>query len=82
MTLPLFLVDPALLAGATPGDRVVLDGAEGRHAATVRRIAAGERVLLADGAGLRATCDVVGATKAELELVVAELSVEDEPQPR
>ncbi len=82
MTLPLFLVDPALLAGAGPGDRLVLDGPEGRHAATVRRIAPGERVLLADGAGLRATCDVVGAAKAELELVVAELSVEDEPQPR
>ncbi len=82
MTLPLFLVDPALLSGARPGDRLVLDGAEGRHAATVRRIAPGERVLLADGAGLRATCDVVGAARAELELVVAELAVEDEPQPR
>ena len=82
MTLPLFLVDPALLSGASPGDRLVLDGAEGRHAATVRRIAPGERVLLADGAGLRATCDVVGAARAELELLVAELAVEDEPQPR
>ena len=82
MTLPLFLVDPALLSGAGPGDRVVLDGPEGRHAATVMRIAAGERVLLADGAGLRATCDVVAAGKAELELVVADLSVEQEPAPR
>ena len=82
MTLPLFLVDPAVLAGAAVGDRLVLDGPEGRHAATVRRIAPGEQVLLADGAGLRATCDVVGAARAELELVVAQLSVEDEPRPR
>ncbi len=82
MTLPLFLVAPSLLAGVGPGDRVLLDGAEGRHAATVRRIGPGERVLLADGAGLRATCDVVDAGKAELELVVAELSVEEEPRPR
>ena len=82
MTLPLFLVDPTLLAGVGVGDRVVLDGPEGRHAATVRRIAPGEQVLLADGAGRRATCDVVGAGKAELELVVADLSAEDEPSPR
>lgn len=82
MTLPLFLVDPTVLAGVGVGDRVVLDGPEGRHAATVRRIAPGEQVLLADGAGRRATCDVVGAGKAELELVVAELSAEDEPSPR
>ena len=38
MTLPLFLVEPAVVANATVGSRVVLDGAEGRHAATVRRI--------------------------------------------
>lgn len=82
MTLPLFLVDPALLTGAGPGDQLLLDGPEGRHAATVRRIAPGEQVMLADGAGLRATCDVVGAGKAELQLVVRELAVEDEPQPR
>ncbi|KQU66378.1 16S rRNA (uracil(1498)-N(3))-methyltransferase [Phycicoccus sp. Root101] len=82
MTLPLFLVDPALLAGAVPGAKVVLDGPEGRHAATVRRIAAGERVLLADGLGLRATCDVVAAGKAELDLVVAELAIEPEGEPR
>ena len=45
-TPPLFLVD-ALPAG----DSLVLDGPEGRHAATVRRLRAGEDVLLGDGRG-------------------------------
>ena len=82
MTLPLFLVEPAVVAHAAVGSRVVLDGAEGRHAATVRRIAAGEQVMLADGAGLRLTCAVVAAGKAELELRVVEVCREPESQPR
>ena len=82
MTLPLFLVEPALVALATVGSRVVLDGPEGRHAATVRRIAAGEQVMLADGVGLRLTCAVVAAGKAELELSVVEVCREPESQPR
>jgi 16S rRNA (uracil1498-N3)-methyltransferase len=82
MTLPLFLVEPAVVAHATAGSRVVLDGPEGRHAATVRRIAAGEQVMLADGAGLRLTCAVVAAGKAELELSVVEVCREPESQPR
>jgi len=82
MTLPLFLVAPDLLAGAAPGSSVVLDGDEGRHAATVRRIGAGEQVMLADGAGLRATCEVASAGRAELTLLVRAVSREPEPQPR
>ena len=54
MTLPLFLVEPGVVADAVVGGRVLLDGPEGRHAATVRRIAAGEQVMLADGAGTSA----------------------------
>jgi 16S rRNA (uracil1498-N3)-methyltransferase len=43
---PLFLVD------ALPdGDLVRLDGAEGRHAATVRRLRVGEAVAVGDGRG-------------------------------
>src|SRR5688500_4236444 len=82
MTLPLFLVDPAMLEGVAAGASVTLDGPEGRHAATVRRIAPGEQVMLADGAGLRATCDVVAAGRAELELRVAAVCRDAEPQPR
>ena len=56
MSDPVFLVD-ALPAGPT----AVLDGDEGRHAATVRRIGVGERLLLVDGAGGVARCEVSAA---------------------
>ena len=82
MTLPLFLVEPRVVADVSVGSHVVLDGPEGRHAATVRRIAAGEQVMLADGAGLRVTCDVVEAGKAELGLSVVEVCRDPESQPR
>ncbi|HET8768549.1 16S rRNA (uracil(1498)-N(3))-methyltransferase [Phycicoccus sp. M110.8] len=82
MTLPLFLVDPALVASAAPGGAVLLDGPEGRHAATVRRITVGERVLLSDGAGRRLVCEVAGAGRAELDLRVLEVEQVPEPRPR
>ena len=53
MTAPLFLVEPGTLDGIVPGDEVPLGGAEGRHAVQVRRVRPGERVDLADGAGVR-----------------------------
>ncbi len=52
MTAPVFVVDTAALAGAAPGAVVRLDGAEGRHAAAVKRLTAGEAVTLTDGLGL------------------------------
>ncbi|MDQ4008351.1 MAG: 16S rRNA (uracil(1498)-N(3))-methyltransferase [Actinomycetota bacterium] len=52
MSAPVFLADPAALSGAVdPGDTVVLDGPEGRHAAVVRRLRAGEDLVLTDGRG-------------------------------
>ncbi|MFF0493556.1 16S rRNA (uracil(1498)-N(3))-methyltransferase [Nocardia sp. NPDC004068] len=53
-----------------PGAIAVLDGPEGRHAATVRRIRVGEAVTLSDGAGLLAASEVVAAGKDRLELRV------------
>lgn len=79
MTVPLFLVPHAALAG----DEVVLDGAEGRHAVSVRRITAGEQVDLTDGAGVRLECvvtSVVGKDQARLSVV--DRIVEPEPTPR
>ncbi|MSX07686.1 MAG: 16S rRNA (uracil(1498)-N(3))-methyltransferase, partial [Actinobacteria bacterium] len=52
------------------GELAVLDGKEGHHAATVRRIRVGERLLLSDGAGGLADTVVVGAEKNRLELTV------------
>jgi 16S rRNA (uracil1498-N3)-methyltransferase len=82
VTLPLFLVDGAVLADASPGGHLVLDGPEGRHAATVRRIAAGEHLMLADGEGRVATCRVEAAAPGSLDLVVVDVATEPEPQPR
>lgn len=57
-TAPLFLVDDvASLPG--PGSDTVLDGPEGRHAATVRRLRPGEALVLSDGRGGLARAEVV-----------------------
>jgi 16S rRNA (uracil1498-N3)-methyltransferase len=74
---PVFLSDPAALAA----DLVVLDGPEGRHAATVRRLAPGERVELTDGAGLVADCVVTAARAGALELRVLARRSEPRPSP-
>ena len=64
MSRPVFFVEPGVAAGAGVGARVVLDGPEGRHAATVRRIGTGERVDLVVreplGPTLTAVCDALG----------------------
>jgi 16S rRNA (uracil1498-N3)-methyltransferase len=82
MTLPLHLVPPQSLAGRRPGDTVVLDGPEGRHAATVRRTRAGEHLLLTDGAGLRVEGRVVSVGAGTLELSVVAVALDPEPSPR
>ena len=61
---------------------MTLAGPEGRHATTVRRIVAGERVDLTDGAGLLAECEVVAARPAAGELDLAVLVRRSEPEPR
>ena len=76
MTLPVFLgsdLTPAL-ESLSVGDSATLGGAEGRHAASVRRIGAGEWVDVVDGAGARATCEVSGSDKSSLSLVVRKLA--------
>jgi 16S rRNA (uracil1498-N3)-methyltransferase len=52
------------------GDVIVLSGAEGRHAATVRRLRQGERADVGDGAGLVAECVVAAHSGRGLELAV------------
>lgn len=73
MTLPLFLLEPGALAAAGVGASFVLDGPEGRHAATVRRLRVGESLWVADGAGRRVTGRVVDAQAAALTLVIDEV---------
>lgn len=82
MTLPLHLLAPAALAGRGVGDVVVLDGPEGRHAATVRRTRVGEHLLLTDGAGLRVEGEVVAVGPGTVDLRVVSVSTDPEPSPR
>ncbi|PPK69122.1 16S rRNA (uracil(1498)-N(3))-methyltransferase [Actinokineospora auranticolor] len=77
MTLALFLVD-----ALPPGPAFTLDGPEGRHAAAVRRLRAGEELLVSDGRGAVARCAVVAAGKDSLDLTVAERWDEPPPRPR
>lgn len=62
--------------------RVVVDGSEGRHAATVTRLGPGEAVVLTDGRGRRASGVVVGAERDRLSVEVADVEVVPRAQPR
>jgi 16S rRNA (uracil1498-N3)-methyltransferase len=82
MTLPLHLLPSEALSGRGVGDAVLLDGPEGRHAATVRRTRVGEHLLLTDGAGLRVEAEVVAVASASLDLVVVSVAHDPAPSPR
>ncbi|WP_344940725.1 16S rRNA (uracil(1498)-N(3))-methyltransferase [Sphaerisporangium flaviroseum] len=76
MSVPVFLADD--LSGA----EIILSGAEGRHAATVRRLRAGERVDLTDGRGAVAECVVRDVAKDSLRLEVTGRHTVPAPSPR
>lgn len=78
MTAPLFMIAASDLARP----EIRLAGPEGRHAAAVRRLAAGERVDLTDGAGSVAGCVVAAAGPDWLDLVVQHRRSVDRPAPR
>lgn len=77
MSTALFLVDelPA-------GDRFVLDGPEGHHAATVARLRVGEVLLLGDGRGTIAEAKVAAAERGSLELSTGSRRYVEPPDPR
>lgn len=79
MTAPLFHVAEGSLDGVAPGAAVVVEGAEARHAVTVRRIAVGEQVIVADGDGAGVLGVVEQADPGAL--VVRVESRRDEPAP-
>jgi 16S rRNA (uracil1498-N3)-methyltransferase len=78
VTAPVFLADRGDLAA----DVIVLTGAEGRHAATVRRIRPGERADVADGDGMIAECVVTAAGGGQVELRVQARREVPVPDPR
>ncbi|MEV5934645.1 16S rRNA (uracil(1498)-N(3))-methyltransferase [Streptomyces sp. NPDC052079] len=76
MTAPVFVVDDFATDGT---GRYVLDGPEGRHAVTVKRLRAGEGVVLTDGAGRWAEGEVE-ATEGKDRLIVRLGEVAEEPE--
>lgn len=77
MTPPMFFV------GSVDGDVLTLEGREGRHLATVKRAAHGERVDLSDGRGAVAECTVETVTAPDrVSLRVVGRRREPEPRPR
>ena len=67
------------LAGVGAGSSVTVEGPEAHHAVAVRRLAVGEPVLLTDGAGTVAECEVAETGKSRLVATVR--SVESVPRP-
>lgn len=77
MSSALFYVDALPAAG----ELAVVDGDEGHHASTVRRLRVGERVDLSDGAGTLAECVVEEAAKGRLAARVATVRSITGPSP-
>jgi 16S rRNA (uracil1498-N3)-methyltransferase len=75
---PLFVAGQAELQR----DVILLSGAEGRHAATVRRLRPGERADVGDGAGLIAECVVAAHSGRGLELTVRARRAVPRPDPQ
>lgn len=83
MTQRLFLLDPADWGPADVGDVVRVTGPEARHAVQVVRLAVGETVLVSDGAGRRATGEVLEASRdGGLAVRLRLVEVVPEPSPR
>ena len=73
-SLPVFLVDELPVT-----DAFVLDGPEGRHAASARRLRPGEELAVSDGRGGLVTCRVERAERDTVALTV--LRREQHPRP-
>jgi 16S rRNA (uracil1498-N3)-methyltransferase len=77
MAATLFYADTIPAVGAT----AIIDGDEGFHAATVRRIRPGESLVLSDGAGMLAECVVEIADKRSLTARVTTRRTAPRPRP-
>ena len=80
MTAAEFLVNPGEISKDTK--TFTLDGEEGRHAATVKRMREGEVIHLCDGQGSRVVATVVKVHKQSLDLNLDQFTFEEAPEPR
>lgn len=74
-SLPVFLLDELPTT-----DTFVLDGPEGRHAASARRLRPGERLAVSDGRGGLVTCQVEHAERDTVALTVLHRELLPRPQ--
>ncbi|MBV1778470.1 16S rRNA (uracil(1498)-N(3))-methyltransferase [Paeniglutamicibacter sp. ABSL32-1] len=74
-----FFLAPGELKDARVGAGLRLEGPEGHHAVTVKRVRVGESIDLVDGTGVRAVAEVTATQKAALDAVVRELESEALP---
>jgi 16S rRNA (uracil1498-N3)-methyltransferase len=79
VSLPVHLVPS--LAEVRAGEEVAVEGDEAHHAVAVRRLRAGERVVLTDGGGLSATGEVLSAGKRVLAVRVEGVREDPAPEP-
>jgi 16S rRNA (uracil1498-N3)-methyltransferase len=75
------MVEPMFRAALSGNERgtFVLDGAEGKHAATVRRIRVGEGIQVANGAGLRLRGKVAAVNAGMVSVDIESLEHEGRP---
>lgn len=78
----LYLDETLDLSAVGRGGTVALTGDEARHAVTVARVRAGERVSVGDGRGRIVTGAVTSAQGRRLELEVDDVRDDPEPAPR
>lgn len=82
MSNPVFFTSAGSLDEVREGSLFVLGGAEARHAVTVKRLAVGEPVDIADGAGRRLTGAVTQVAPTELAVECSSITVEERPAVR
>jgi 16S rRNA (uracil1498-N3)-methyltransferase len=78
----LYLDESLDLADVAPGSVVRLSGDEARHAVTVSRVRAGERIAIGDGRGILVHGVVASTGPRELALEADDIIVEEPPATR
>ncbi len=77
MVEPLFRKD--FSAAPVVGDAVLLDGDEGKHATSVRRMRAAEVIQFSNGQGLRVRAEITSVGPKSLSAKVLDVSTEPKP---
>ncbi len=78
----MFLVPAGSLDAGQPGERLVVDGGEGRHAGGVVRLRPGDEVLLGDGRGHQARAVVVSSDRRAVTTRIVSVHRESAADPR